>query len=717
MFCRKTEASTMIAYKYVLTCATLLFLAACSQPDSNMTQNANPFFSESELYLQYPAYDLIEDAHFAPAFERGMEIQLEEIKAITSNTEPATFENTLVAMQRSGQMLSRVSRVFSGMTSAHTNETLESIRAEMAPKRAAHSDAIGLNPVLFERIKSVFDSRDSVAYDPESRRLIEETYKDFVRAGANLSADEKSSLMAFNTELASLQTSFSQNVLNEVNDKAIVVDSADELAGLTEGQIAKAAEAATARDMEGKFVIPLLNSSGQPVLGSLQNRALRERIYRTSISRGNSGGAYDNKENISRIARIRADRAKLLGFDNHAALGLSNQTAQTTQAVNELLATLAPPAVRNAKREAADLQRMIDSEGGNFDLAPWDWAFYTEKVRKDRFDFDASELKPYLEMNNVLENGVFYAAEMVFGITFKERTDLPVYQEDVRVWEVFDHDGSSLALFTGDFYARETKNGGAWMNAAVSQSGLMGSRPIIGNHQNIPKPLEGQPTLMTWSEVITMFHEFGHALHGMFSNVQYPRFSGTSVPRDFVEFPSQVNEMWASWPDVLEHYAVHYETGEPMPQALLNKIFDSAQFNQGFETTEYLAASLLDQAWHQRTSNELPTADEVLEFESEALAAAGVALDYISPRYRSTYFSHIIGGYSAGYYSYIWSEVLDADGVEWIKENGGMTRENGDRFRNELLSKGGSVDAMTLYRNFSGGDADIKHLLNRRGLN
>jgi len=708
----------MISHKYLLILAVFaLCVSACSNTDSSMTNGSNPFYSESELFFQYPPYDQINDAHYAPAFKRGMEIQLEEIDSIVTNPEPASFENTLVAMQRSGQMLGRVSRVFGAMTSAHTNDEIEAVRAELAPIRAAHGDAIRLNRVLFERIKQVYESRNEADYDAESHRLIEETYKDFVRAGALLSSEEQEVLKAYNAELASLQTSFSQNLLNEVNDKAIVVDSTEELAGLSDAQIALAAEAANARGLDGKYVIALLNTSVQPVLSSLQNRALRERVYRTSISRGNSGGDYDNRENLSKITRIRADRANLLGYDNHAALGLSNQTALTAEAVNERLATLAPPAVRNARREAADLQQMIDLQGGGFELAAWDWAFYTEKVRQERFDFDASELRPYLELDNVLENGLFYAAEMVYGITVEERTDLPVYQEDVRVWEVFDADGSTLALFTADFYARGNKNGGAWMNAAVPQSELMGFRPVIGNHQNIPKPADGEPTFMTWSEVITLFHEFGHALHGMFSDVRYPRFSGTSVPRDFVEFPSQVNEMWASWPEVLENYAVHYETGEPIPRDLLNKIFASSQFNQGFETTEYLAASLLDQAWHQRASEDLPSADELLEFESKALADAGVAVEYIAPRYRSTYFSHINGGYSAGYYAYIWSEVLDADAVEWFKANGGMNRENGDRFREELLSKGGSVDAMTLYRNFSGSDPDIKHLLDRRGLN
>ena len=505
-------------------------------------------------------------------------------------------------------------------------------------------------------------------------------------------------------------------MLDEVNANAIVVDSVEELAGFSATQIAAASEAAKARDLEGKYVIPLLNTSGQPAFSSLENRALRERIHKTSLSRGMSGGEFDNRETLARIVKIRAERAQLLGYENHAAYRLEKQTARTTDAVNERLATLAPPAVANAKREAGDLQAMIDAEGGEFELASWDWDFYTEKVRQDRYDFDESQLKPYLEMNNVLVNGVFFAAEKVYGLTFKERPDLPVYLPDVKVWEVFDADGTTLALFIQDYYARESKRGGAWMNAYVSQSNLMGTRPVVANHLNVPKPPEGEPTLLTWDEVTTMFHEFGHALHGMFSNVKYPSFAGTSVPRDFVEYPSQVNEMWADWPEVLENYAVHYETGEAMPGELLEKVLATAKFNQGFATTEYLAASLLDQAWHQKKPEELPDADGLIGFEANALDEAGVAMDTIPPRYRSTYFSHIIGGYSAGYYAYIWAEVMDADTVAWFKENGGMSRENGDHLRRTVLSRGGAEDAMKLFSNFRGREPDIQPLLERRGL-
>lgn len=718
-----------------LSTALALTLAGCSKTDTNevaesapatpnettMTTNqaeSNPFFVESPLYMHYPEFDKIKNSDYVPAFELGMQEQLAEIDAIANQTEAPTLDNTLIPMQRSGQLLNRVATVFFAMTSANTNDELENIRSEMAPKLSAHNDKIRLNDKLFARIQSLYDQRDALELDPESYRLIEETYKDFVRAGAQLSEADKEKLKAMNSELASLQTKFSQNVLNEVNASAVVVDSLEELAGMPETNIEAAAEAAKAKEMDGKYLIALLNTSQQPPLAFLENRPLRQRIMEASLARGSRGGEFDNRETLTRVAKLRAERARLMGYPNHAAYGLENQTARTTEAVNERLASLAPPAVANVKREAADIQSIIDAEGGDFKLASWDWDFYAEKVRMERYNFDAAQLRPYFEMNNVLEKGVFYAAEKVFGITFKERHDLPVYQEDVRVFEVFDADGSTLALFLMDPYARPSKRGGAWMNSYVDQSELMGRKPVVANHLNITKPVSAdEPTLLTFDEVTTMFHEFGHALHGMFSNVKYPEFSGTSVPRDFVEYPSQVNEMWSTWPEILQNYAVHYQTGEAMPQELLDKVLETQKFNQGYTTTEYLAASLLDQAWHQLLPEEVPTADGLLDFEAKALEDAGVALDYVPPRYRSTYFSHIIGGYSAGYYAYIWSEVLDADTVEWFKQNGGMTRENGDHFRQTLLSRGGAADAMEIFREFRGADPDIQPLLERRGLN
>lgn len=706
----------MTFHSLLVLAVVALTVAGCAGP-SGASGDDNPFFTESPLLFNMPDFDRIEDHHFAPAYERGMAEQLAEIDAIANESAPPTLENTLVALESAGRLLQRVSATFSNLRSANTNETLEAIRSEMAPKLAAHRDQIFLNGRLFERIKAVYDQRNDLDLDPESLRLVERYHTDFVRAGAMLSDEDKEDLRALNAELAELTTVFSQNVLNEVNDLAVVVDSRDELEGLSENAIVAAEEAAKARGLEGKYVIALVNTSGQPPLASLENRALRQRIHEISLSRGSRGSDFDNREVLTRVIRLRAARAQLLGYADHATYVLENQTAGTTEAVNERLATLTPAAVANAEREAADMQALIDAEGGDFELASWDWAYYSEKVRKARYDFDESQLRPYFEMDNVLQKGVFFAANRLYGLSFKERTDLPVYHPDVRVFEVYDENGEMLALFLADFYARPSKRGGAWMNAYVSQSQLTGGRPVVSNNLNVPKPPEGQPTLLTFDEVSTMFHEFGHALHGMFSNVTYPYFSGTSVPRDFVEYPSQVNEMWAVWPEILENYAVHHETGEAMPRELLDKVLATQKFNQGFATTEYLAASLLDQAWHQMTQDQVPDADGLLEFEAKALRNAGVAMDAVPPRYRSTYFSHIMGGYSAGYYSYIWSEVLDAHTVEWFKENGGLRRENGDHFRETLLSRGGSVDAMTLFRAFRGAEPDIGPLLERRGLN
>ena len=677
----------------------------------------NPFYSESNLYMKYPPFDRIKNEHYQPAFKKGMTKHLAEIEIIAYNPENPTFENTIIELEKSGALLDRVSTVFFALTSAHTNDEMEAVRSEMASKLSAHSDKILLNDSLFSRTKALHDERNNLGLDPESVRLVEKYYTDFVRAGANLSPKDKEKLKSINGEIAVLQTQFSQNVLKEVNALAVVVDSREELDGFSDPAIESAANEAKSRGLEGKYILTLRNTSGQPPMASLTNRGLRERIHKTSLSRGSRGGEFDNQKNLSKILKLRAERAQLMGYTNHAAYRLESQTAQTPAAVNERLSSLAPKALANAKKEAADLQKMIDSEGSDFELASWDWDFYTEKVRADRYNFDTSQLKPYFEMDNVLQNGVFYAATQLFGITFKERFDLPVYQEDVRTFEVFNEDGSTLALFIFDGYARSSKRGGAWMNAYVSQSRLLRNKPVVANHQNVVKPPEGEPTLMTFDEVITMFHEFGHALHGIFSNVNYPYFAGTSVPRDFVEYPSQVNEMWAIWPSVLKNYAVHHETGEAMPKELLDKVLATQKFNQGFATTEYLAASILDQSLHQLTPNQVPPANDLLGFETDALKKGGIDFHAVPPRYRSTYFSHIIGGYSAGYYSYIWSEVLDADTVEWFKENGGLKRENGNHFRKTLLSRGGSKDALTIFKQFRGAEPNIQPLLDRRGLN
>ncbi|MDQ2658831.1 MAG: M3 family metallopeptidase [Verrucomicrobiota bacterium] len=675
----------------------------------------NPLLSESTLPFKMPPFDKIKNEHYAPAFTLALAEHLKEVDAIAKTKEEPTFENTIVALEKAGLMLTRVGNIFSNLAGANTNPVLQKTESEMAPKLAAHQDAILLNPVLFSRVKSIYDRREQLGLDPESKYLVERYYQDFVHAGANLSEPDKQKLKAMNAEIATLQTKFNQDVLKEKNASGALVTDRKELAGLPENEIAAAATAAKEDKKDGKFLIPMQNTSGQPALSSLENRALRERIMKTSLARNSHGGAFDTRQTIINLARLRSERATLLGFENHAAYQLVDQTAKNVETVNKMLAQLAPPAVANARKEAADMQTLINQEGQTFPLQSWDWNFYSEKVMKARYAFDESQLKPYFELNHVQQDGVFYAANQIYGITFKERKDLPVYQEDVRVFEVSDADGQPLALFISDMYARPSKRGGAWMNEYVSQSGLLGNKPVVANHLNIPKPPAGEPTLLTFDEVTTMFHEFGHALHGMFSNVKYPRFAGTNVPRDFVEFPSQVNEMWAVWPDVLKNYAKHYQTGAPMPTELLDKMLSSRKFNQGFATTEYLAAALLDQAWHQLKPNEIPK--DALAFEAEALKKAGVDFAPVPPRYRSPYFSHSFGGdYSAGYYSYIWSEVLDADTVQWFKQNGGMKRENGDRFRQTLLSRGGSEDPLQQFKNFTGGEPDIAPLLERRGL-
>ncbi|WP_447730491.1 M3 family metallopeptidase [Pseudoxanthomonas suwonensis] len=713
-----------------LAAALGLGMTACTSTDGPAPGNAeaaaaaalqgNPFMVQSELPLQYPHFDRIKDEHFGPAFDAGMAEQLKEIEAIASNSEEPSFENTIIALENSGQVLNRARAVFFNLVGTDTNDARKAIQAEYSPKFAAHRDAIMLDGALFARIKALYEKRDSLGLDAEGVRLVERYYTDFVRSGANLSDTDKARLKEMNAELAKLGTQFDQNLLNEVNASAVVFDSAEELAGSTEAQIAAAAAEAKKRGLEGKYVVTLLNTTGQPPLSYLQNREARRRIHEASVNRGARGNEFDNTAIVSRVMKLRAERAALLGYPNHAAFSLEQSTARTPEAVNEMLGKLAPAAVANAKREAAELQKMIDREQAakgepSFKLEAWDWAYYTEKVRKATYDFDESQIKPYFEMKSVLENGVFFAANKLYGISFKERTDLPKYHPDTWVYDVLDADGSQLAIFIFDPYARASKRGGAWMNSYVSQSKLRGTKPVVANHLNITKPASG-PTLLTWDEVTTTFHEFGHALHGMFSDVTYPYFSGTSVPRDFVEFPSQVNEMWADWPEVLANYARHHETGEPMPQALLDKVQATATFNQGFATTEYLGAAMLDQRWHQVGADKLPEADGVMKFEADALAADGIAYAPVPPRYRTPYFSHIMGGYSAGYYAYIWSEVLDANTQEWMRQHGGLKRENGDHFRATLLSRGGTREALDLFRDFAGHEPRIEPLLKKRGL-
>ncbi len=689
-------------------------ILAAPKPDSSDLKN-NPFAKESSLPYHVPPFDKIKNSDFMPAIEAGMAAELKEMKAIAANPAKPSFENTIVTMERAGRLLERAERTFSNLNACNTNPEMQKIEKELAPKLAAHRDEIHLNSKLFARVQDLYERRGQLGLDPQSDYLLERYYKDFVRAGARLGASDKEKLKKMNGELATLQTTFEQNVLKEKNASSVVVTDKSDLAGLSDHEIAAASAAAKDEQQDGKYSIRLQNTSGQPILTSMQNRPLRQKIMETSLSRNSKGGEFDNRSVVIRIAQLRSERATLLGYANHAAYQLEDQTAKNVETVNKLLSELAPPAVANAKREAADMQKIVDQENGGFQVASWDWDFYSEKVRKARYAFDESEIKPYFELNHVITDGVFYAAGKLYGLTFKERHDLPVYQPDVRVWEVYDADGKPLAIFFGDYYARPSKRGGAWMNAYVQQSDLFGTKPVVANHLNIPKPPEGQPTLLTYDEVRTAFHEFGHALHGMFSNVKYPRFSGTSVPRDFVEYPSQVNEMWAVWPEVLKNYAKHYQTGEPIPQALLDKVLSAEKFNQGFKTTEYLSASILDQSWHQLAPNDIPP--DAMAFEQQALQKAGVDFSPVPPRYRSPYFSHVFSsGYSAGYYSYIWAEVLDADTVEWMKQHGGLKRENGDRFRQMLLSRGGSSDALGLFKSFTGRDPYIEPLLERRGL-
>ena len=698
-----------------------MLLIAASVAMANLAYAApldatNPFAKPSTLQYGYPAFDKIKNEHFAPAFAEGMREQALEVEAIANNKAAPTFENTIVAMERSGRLLNRVSTVFGTLVGSYTNDSLQALDKELAPKLAAHGDAIRLNPKLFQRIQTLYAKRDKLGLDAESKYLIERYHKDFVRAGAKLSDADKQKLREYNGKLAALQTQFSQNVLKEVNASAFVVDTREELAGLPEKAIDAAAAEAKKRGLDGKFVIPVVNTTQQGPLSTLNVRGTREKLLSISTVRGSRGGEFDNRDIVLQLAKLRAERAELLGYSSHAAYSLEDQTAKDTTAVNKLLSDLAAPAVRNAKKEAAEIQEVIDAEKGGFKVAAYDWNYYSDKVRAAKYAFDANQLKPYFELDRVLNDGAFFAANKLWGITFKQRKDLPVYDADVRVYDVFEENGEHLAIFVLDPYARSNKRGGAWMGALVSQSTLLGNKPVITNNLNLAKPAPGEPTLLTWDEVRTTFHEFGHGTHGWFSKVKYPRFSGTSVPRDYVELPSQVYEMWMAWPEVLANYAKHYQTGEPMPKELLDKLRASQKFNEGYRTTEYLAAAVIDQRWHQLGSKAIPT--DVKSFEEQALRDAGLDFAPVPPRYSSTYFSHAFsGGYSAGYYSYLWAERLDADAGEWFKENGGLQRKNGDRFRKMVLSKGGTMDAVQMYRDFRGRDPVIEPLLERRGLN
>ena len=693
---------------------------AAATPAADAQQQSNPLFVDSPLPLPYPQFDKLKDEHFPPAFDAGMAQNLREIDVIVNQRSMPTFENTILALEKSGKLLGNARRIFGNLNGTDTNDTRKKINNEYAPRFAAHRDAIMLNPRLFQRVEAVYNQRNDIGLDAEGVRLVERYYDGFVRSGAKLSDADKARLKAINARSAELGTQFSNNVLDEVNDSAVIVDTAAELAGMSEAQVATAAAAAKSRGLEGKYAITLLNTTGQPPLPQLDNRAVRQRVHEASVARGSRGNQWDNTGIVAEVLALRGERARLLGYDTPAAFTLADETAGTVEAVNAMLGRLAPAAVANARKEGAALQAMIDKEQAakgepTFQLAPWDWAYYTEKVRKAEYDFDDNQLKPYFEMKNVLENGVFFAATQLYGITFKERTDLPKYHADTWTYDVFDKDGKQLSIFIFDPYARPSKRGGAWINSYVGQSELEGTLPVVANHLNIPKPPSGEPTLLTWDEVTTTFHEFGHALHGMFSDVKYPYFF-MNVPRDFVEFPSQVNEMWADWPSILANYAKHYQTGAPLPKALLDKKMASATFNEGFATTEYLGAAMLDQYLHQLPKDQLPAAGQVMATEAAALKSVGLDYAPVPPRYRTPYFSHIMGGYAAAYYAYIWSEVLDANTVDYIKAHGGLKRENGDRLRDTLLSRGGAKDAKQLFLDFTGTEPAIEPLLKKRGL-
>lgn len=682
---------------------------------------SNPFAQESALPYHFPPFDKIHDDDYASAYEEGMLEQRNEVAAIARSTEAPTFDNTILAFEKSGRLLGRVSDVFGEINESNTDDAMQKVEADLAPKLAAHSDALYLDPALFARVDALYKRRAGLGLDAESAELLERDHLDFVRAGAGLSEKDKADVRRLNERLSTLTTVFKQNLLKARKDGAVVVSDRSELDGMPAEEIEAAASAARARGLMGRWLIALQNTTIQPALAHLQNRGLRARIALASAARG-IGGHADNTSVLAEIVRLRAERAKLLGYPNHAAYELTDENAGTPEAVNDMLKRIAPVALEAAKREAAEIQGVIDAQAKadgskSFALAPYDWAFYSEQVRKARFDFDEAQVKPYFELEHVMRDGLFYAAHELYGLTFKERKDLPTYRPDVRVFEVFDADGSPLALFIADYYARDNKQGGAWMGTYVNQSHLFDRKPVVVNNLNLTKPAAGQPVLMSFDEVTGMFHEFGHALHGMLSNVEYSSLSGANVERDFVEFPSQFNEMWAREPAVLAHYAKDYRTEEPMPKALFDKVLAAARFNQGFETLEYLEAAMLDQSWHQITPDQAPEPRDVMAFEAAALKADGVDYAPVPPRYHSPYFSHIFaGGYAAGYYAYLWSEVLARDSGSWFHAHGGLTRANGDVFRAKILSRGHSRETKALFEDFYGGPPEIGPLLEYRGL-
>ncbi len=675
---------------------------------------SNPFYAPSTLPFHAPPFDKIKDEDYQPAIEAGMAVQQAEIQTIADNPAPPTFDNTIVAMEKSGRLFDRALAAFEGVTGANTNPALQKVETVEAPKRAAHHDFIYLNTKLFARVAAIYKQRATLQLDPESLRLIERTYDQFVHAGANLPEADKAELRKLNEEISSLSNAFNTKLLAATKDGAYVTTDKTALAGLSEARIAAAAQAAKDRKVAG-FVIPLQNTTQQPDLASLSNRATRQAIFEHSWNRAERGDANDTRDTIAHLAQLRARKAKLLGFPNFAAWKLDDQMAKTPEAALRFMDAIVPAATAKAAGEAADIQAVIDRQKGGFKVQAYDWAFYSEQVRKARYDIDDAQVKPYFELDNVLENGVFYAANQLYGITFKERHDIPVYQPDVRVFEVFDADGKHLALFYCDYFKRDNKNGGAWMSEFVRQSRLLGNSPVVYNVANLPKPAAGESALISFTDVITMFHEFGHALHGMFSDAEYPTLAGTSTARDFVEFPSQFNEHWATYPAIFAHYAKHYKTGEPMPQELAARIKKAETFNRGYGMTEVLAAAELDMQWHFLLAT-APLQDPD-QFEKQALEKTHLNVSCVPPRYRSTYFSHIWqSGYSAGYYAYLWTEMLADDAYQWFDENGKLTRANGDRFRRMVLSRGNTEDLAKMYANWRGAPPNTKAMLKYRGL-
>jgi peptidyl-dipeptidase Dcp len=670
----------------------------------------NPFYAPSSLPFEAPAFDKIQDSDYQPAMEAGMAQQLAEVRAIADNPEPPSFENTVVALEKSGRLLDRVSSVLDAVTGANTNPDLQKLQQIEAPKLAAHNDAIYLDSKLYRRVEAVYERRKALHLEPESVRLIEYYHREFVHAGANLSDADKTRLRAMNEEISTLENDFKTKLLAATQEAAYGATEQGKLAGLSDAQLSAAAEAAKQRKQEG-WVLALQNTTQQPYLADLTDRATREAVFQDSWNRAERGGPNDTRATVIRLAAVRADKAKLLGFPNFAAWKLEDQMAKTPEAATRFMDDLVAPATANAAAEAEDIRPLMKGE----ELQPWDWDFYSKQVRKAKFDIEDSQVRPYFELNQVLENGVFYAANQLYGLTFSERKDLPVYHPDVRVFEVKDADGKPLALFYCDYFKRDNKNGGAWMSNLVGQSKLLGTLPVVYNVANFPKPAPGQPALLNFGDVTTMFHEFGHALHGMFSDTRYPSLSGTSVARDFVEFPSQFNEHWATYPAVFQHYAKHYQTGARMPEELAAKLVKAHTFNQGYALTEILAAAELDMQWHTLSAGTVVGNSDT--FEKEALARTHLDIGYVPPRYRSSYFSHVFaGGYAAGYYAYLWAEMLDDDAYQWFLDHGGLTRANGDRFRKMVLSRGNTEDLAAMYKAWLGTDPSVKPMLKERGL-